>query len=137
MSDQNMTGTNLSTRPIHLGLGAKATTEPEFTGDPAWYGAYGERHAADGAEARLVSQFTFTEPWSTWEMHPNGHEVVLCVSGTLVLHQEHPDGTRSQVALEPGQYAINAPGVWHTADISGSATGVFITAGMGTQIRSR
>lgn len=132
-----MAGTNLATRPIHLGLGAKAEIEPVFTGDPAWYGAYGARHAPDGAEARLVSQFTFTEPWPTWEMHPNGHEVVLCISGAMVLHQEQPDGTRTQVTLEPGQYAINAPGVWHTADISGSATGVFITAGTGTQIRPR
>jgi mannose-6-phosphate isomerase-like protein (cupin superfamily) len=137
MLEQNMSGTNLSTYPIHLGLGARASIEPVFTGNSEWYEAYGGRHAADGAEARLVSQFTFTEPWSSWEMHPNGHEVVLCISGTMVLHQEHPDGTRSQVTLEPGQYAINAPGVWHTADISGSATGVFITAGLGTQIRPR
>ena len=132
-----MAGTDLARHPIHLGLGAKAEIEPEFTGDPAWYGAHGARHAADGAEARLVSQFTFTEPWTTWEMHPKGHEIVLCIAGTMVLHQEHPDGMRTQVMLEPGQYAINPPGVWHTADISGSATGVFITAGMGTQIRPR
>ena len=132
-----MSGTDLSTYPIHLGLGASAEVEPAFGGNYEWYQAYGERHAADGAEARLVSQFTFTEPWTSWEMHPNGHEVVLCISGTMVLHQEHPDGSRVQVKLEPGQYAINAPGVWHTADVSGSATGVFITAGMGTQIRPR
>lgn len=132
-----MAGTKLSTHPIHLGLGASAGIEPEFTGNYEWYQSYGDRHAVDGVEARLVSQFTFTEPWSTWEMHPNGHEVVLCVAGTMVLHQEHLDGTRSQVTLEPGQYAINAPGIWHTADVSGSATGVFITAGVGTQIRAR
>ncbi|HLY06934.1 MAG TPA: hypothetical protein VKR31_14410 [Rhizomicrobium sp.] len=132
-----MAGTNLSTHPVHLRLGASAEIEPEFTGDMAWYGAYGARHSDDGTEGRLVSQFTFTQPWSTWEMHPNGHEVVLCVAGTMVLHQERPDGSHTQVTLEPGQYAINAPGVWHTADVSGSATGVFITAGMGTQIRPR
>ena len=132
-----MAGTDISTYPIHLGLRASAETEPEFTGNYEWYQAYGERHAADGAEARLVSQFTFTEPWSTWEMHPNGHEVVLCIAGTMVLHQENPNGARRQVTLEPGQYAINAPGVWHTADVSGSATGLFITAGLGTQIRPR
>ena len=134
---EQLNGTDLTIHPIHLGLGATAEREPPFTGDPAWYEAYGTRHAADGVEARLVSQFTFNEPWSTWEMHPNGHEVVLCISGTMVLHQEHPDGTRTQVTLEPGHYAINAPGVWHTADISGSATGVFITAGLGTEIRPR
>jgi hypothetical protein len=132
-----MGGRDLSTYPIHLGLGATAVIEPAFTGNLTWYEDYGGRHATDGVEGRLVSQFTFNEPWSTWEMHPNGHEVVLCVSGTMVLHQEHPDGRRSQVVLNPGEYAINTPGVWHTADVSESATGVFITAGWGTQIRPR
>jgi quercetin dioxygenase-like cupin family protein len=132
-----MGGVDLEKYPIHLGLGANAAIEPEFTGNFEWYEAYGERHAIDGAGGRLVSQFTFKESWPTWEMHPNGHEVVLCISGTMVLHQEQPDGTRSQVALKPGEYAINPPGVWHTADVSESATGVFITAGMGTQIRPR
>jgi mannose-6-phosphate isomerase-like protein (cupin superfamily) len=131
-----MAATDLATHPVHLGLGAIATIEPAFTG-LEWYQAYGERHAADGAEGRLVSLYTFSEPWPTWEMHPHGHEVVLCVSGAMTLHQEHPDGARSQVTLEPGQYAINPPGVWHTADVSGTASGVFITAGLGTQIRPR
>jgi hypothetical protein len=135
--EPTMAATDLSTYPVHLGRGGKAVTEPAFTGDMAWYMNYGQRHAADGADARLFSQFTFTESWPTWEMHPNGDEVVLCTAGVMVLHQEHPDGTRSQVTLEPGQYAINAPGVWHTADIPESATGVFITAGMGTQVRPR
>jgi hypothetical protein len=54
-----------------------------------------------------------------------------------VMHQEHPDGVRSQVTLQPGQYAINAPGVWHAVDISDVSTGVFITVGYGTQHRPR
>lgn len=132
-----MRAKNLSRHPVHLGSGAKAVVEPEFTGDPAWYGAYGERHAADGIEGRLVSMFTFKEPWTSWEMHPNGHEIVVCTAGSMVLHQEFPDGARAQFSLEPGQYAINPPGVWHTADVVGTATGLFITAGLGTQIRPR
>ena len=132
-----MSATNLSRYPIHLGLGATAVVEPAFTGNMEWYQAYGERHASDGKEGRLVSLFTFNESWTTWEMHPNGDEVVLCTSGSMTLHQEHPDGTRAQVTLEPGQYAINNPGVWHTADVAGAATGVFITAGLGTQVRPR
>ena len=132
-----MTARDITRHPIHLGPSGEAEVQPAFTGDMAWYLAYGERHGAEGADARLVSQFTFDKSWPTWEMHPLGHEVVLCIAGAMVLHQEHPDGTRSEVRLEPGQYAINPPGVWHTADIPQSATGVFITAGMGTQIRPR
>ena len=123
--------------PLHLGLGASATVQPLFTGAMDWYDAYGERHAADGAEGRLVSMYTFNEPWTMWEMHPHGHEVVLCTAGTITLHQEDRKGAVSSVTLQPGQYAVNEPGVWHTADVQGEATALFITAGMGTEHRPR
>lgn len=131
-----MAGHKLADTPIHLGLGARAHVEPVFT-DMEWYGAYVDRHAADGAEGRLVAMHTFTGAWDSWEMHPAGDEVVLCISGEMVLHQEAPDGTLSQVRIGAGEYAINAPGVWHTADIEGEATALFITSGSGTQHRPR
>lgn len=127
----------IATHPIHLGLGAVASVEPEFTGSMDWYLAYEARHAQDGAEGRLVSMHTFSEPWAMWEMHPHGSEVVLCTSGTMTLHQEQADGTVSLLVLGPGQYAVNPPGIWHTADIEGQATAVFITAGSDTQHRPR
>ncbi len=126
----------LPNNPVHLGLGATALVEPEMTGDMAWYEGYGQRHAADGSEGRLVSMFTFTEPWSMWEMHPKGHEVVLCISGRITVHQE-VDGEVRTETLEPGEAVINDPGVWHTADVDGSATALFITAGEGTRHRPR
>jgi len=48
-----------------------------------------------------------------------------------------PGGSTNRVELKQGEYAINPPGVWHTADIEGEATGVFITAGAGTEVRPR
>jgi hypothetical protein len=54
--------------PLHLGLGARASAEPEFTG-MNWYSLYAERHAADGAEGRLVSIYTFGKSWTSWQMH--------------------------------------------------------------------
>jgi mannose-6-phosphate isomerase-like protein (cupin superfamily) len=129
---------SLEVHPIHLGLGATAVVEPEFTGGPDWYAGYGQRHdAIDGVEARLVSMHTFTESWDVWEMHPLGAEVVLCTAGSMTLHQEHADGSTASVTLGAGEYAINPPGTWHTADVDREATGVFITAGMGTQHRPR
>jgi quercetin dioxygenase-like cupin family protein len=128
---------NLYTHPLHLGLGATAIVEPEFTGAMEWYEGYSARHATDGADGRLVTIHSFTESWTSWEMHPAGHEVVLCVSGSITLHQEAPDGTIAAVTIVPGEYAINLPGVWHTADIDGEVTALFITAGMGTQHRPR
>ena len=41
------------------------------------------------------------------------------------------------LTLGAGEYAINDPGTWHTADVDGSATALFITAGQGTEHRPR
>ncbi len=128
---------NLFTHPIHLGLGAKALPQPEFTG-MEWYAAYGARHdAGDGVEGRLVSLYTFSESWDSWEMHPLGDEVVVCLDGAITLHQEMADGTKASVTLGKGDYAINPPGAWHTADVDREATALFITAGLGTEHRPR
>jgi mannose-6-phosphate isomerase-like protein (cupin superfamily) len=128
---------DLSSIPIHLGRAGRAEPQEPHTGDMAWYQRYGERNAADGAEGRLVTMHSFAEPWSMWEVHPNGHEVVLCVSGRIVVHQEHPDGTTTSATLEPGSAIINPPGVWHTADVDAPATALFITSGAGTEHRER
>lgn len=132
-----MSKADIQTRPIHLGRSGRASVEPAFTGEMQWYEDYIGRHAADGVEGRLVALHSFTEPWSSWEVHPNGSEVVLCISGAMTLHQEAPDGSLSSVTLNAGDYAINAPGVWHTADVEAEATALFITPGLGTEHRPR
>ena len=122
--------------PVHLGLGATVEPLEEFDGTPAWYERYGAAHASDGIEGRLVSFHTFGEPWTTWEMHPNGAELVACVDGRITLHQEI-EGADRVVTLDAGQAIINPPGVWHTADVAATASAFFITAGAGTEIRAR
>ncbi|MDD9935282.1 MAG: cupin [Myxococcales bacterium] len=125
----------LSKHPIHLGLGATAVSEPEMT-DMSWYADYGARHRSDGDEGRLVSMSSFDKPWSVWEMHPRGSEVVVCTAGEITLIQEL-EGEHVRTTLKPGEYAINAPGVWHTADVEERATALFITSGIGTEHRER
>ena len=129
---------HLPTNPAHLGLGATASVEPEFTG-MKWYAAYSARHAADGIEVRLVSQYSFSESWTAWEVHPHGAELVIVTAGSLTLHQEHADGTTETHTLAPDDYAINPPGTWHTADVEPgtTATAIFITPGEGTDHRPR
>lgn len=129
---------SLTEHPIHLGLGATARVEPPLTG-PEWYDAYAARHVADGAEGRLVMRYDFTESWTGWEVHPNGDEVVLCIAGRITLVRQFPDGREERVTLNAGDYAINPPGVWHTADIAPGETAdcLFITAGEGTGHRPR
>lgn len=123
-------------RPIHLGLGATATVEPVFDKTMEWYARYAERHAADGADGRLVAFHTSSAPWPSWEVHPEGHEVVIVLTGKLTLIQQLGD-TLHRIELTPHQIAINPPGVWHTADVDQPTTALFITAGAGTQHRPR
>lgn len=122
--------------PVNLGRGATAVSEPEFTGRD-WYQDYGQRHAADLEEGRLVSMFRFEESWDSWEMHPNGEELVCVVQGHLALHQELFDGTNQLLQLGPGDYAINPRGAWHTADADEPVVALFITPGAGTTSRPR
>ena len=122
--------------PAHLGLGGRVIVQERFTGGMDWYERYGERTAGDGADGRLVSLHTFSAPWDGWEMHPRGDELVVCVSGRITLLQEL-DGRSHALALEPGDAVINPPGVWHTADVAGEATALFVTAGIGTEVRPR
>ena len=129
-------GFELARFPLHLGLGATAVVLDEMDGTPDWYARYGAAHASDGSEGRLVSLHRFSGSWDSWEVHPHGHEVVICIEGAMTLHQEI-DGAVETVRLESGHAAINPPGAWHTADIEGSAAAVFITAGMGTEVRPR
>jgi mannose-6-phosphate isomerase-like protein (cupin superfamily) len=127
---------DLTIHPVHLGLGATAVPLPAFTGDMAWYERYAADHADDGAEGRLVSLHTFDGPWESWEVHPSGEELVVCVGGTITLVQELDGGPATHV-LRAGQAAVNPPGTWHTADVEGSATVLFVTAGEGTRHRPR
>src|SRR5262249_8539472 len=79
---------DLSKFPVHLGLGATVRREPAFGGGVEWSTAYAERAKNDGVEGRLVSMHTFSKPWDSWEMHPKGDELVVCVEGRITLHQE-------------------------------------------------
>ena len=122
----------LTEHPVHLGLGASVVPQPAFSGG-AWYEAYAARHAADGAEGRLVSLHHFSADWDCWEMHPAGEELVVCVAGALTLIVEGGETT----VLGVGDYAIVPRGAWHTADVAQPVSALFITAGQGTELRPR
>ena len=136
-SPKVITPITITATPFHLGLGATVEQLPPFDGTMEWYGSYGASTAADGGEGRLVSWHEFDESWDSWEVHPNGSELVVCCSGAITLIQEWPDGANATVQLAPGQAAVNAPGVWHTADVENHASVLFITAGLGTEHRAR
>ena len=98
-----------------------------------WYGSYTERRGNNG---RLVQLYSFSESWTSGERHLASHEVVIFTQGAVTLIQELPEGPHS-IMLQAGDYAINPRGVWHTADVSGQATVMFITVGWRTEHRGR
>ncbi len=84
----------------------------------------------------LVSRFSFSEAWETWECHPEGDEIVIMESGDtdLVLWR---DGKEELVRVsEPGAFVVVPKGVWHTARPHMPTTMVFVTPGEGTENRA-
>jgi hypothetical protein len=110
---------------------------PPFDGSMAWYEDYATSTASDDVDGRLVSWHSFDRSWDSWEVHPHGHELVVCCAGVITVIQELLDGSIQTTTLEPGQVVMNEPGVWHTADVAQQASVLFITAGLGTSHRPR
>lgn len=127
---------DLTTTPAHLGLGATTVPLHGFSWDASSLEEYERRTGSDGNEGRLVTMFSLTDPWPHWEMHPNGSELVVCLSGRSGLIQQR-DGETLTVELAPGQAIVNPPGTWHIAEPHETTTMLFITAGRGTVHRPR
>ena len=84
----------------------------------------------------LVTTSDYSTDWPSWEIHPNGDEIVCLLSGSAVLTLEAADGTRSQLELaKQGSFAFVPRGTWHTARVATAARLLFITAGEGTRNR--
>ena len=81
----------------------------------------------------LVSQFSFDEPWPTWEVHPHGDELVFLISGDTDMVLADEDGSEVIMRVStPGEYVVVPKGSWHTARPYQSTTMLFITPGEGT-----
>ena len=125
---------NIQKHFIQLDKGEAASILPIT--DSFWQDLAGGAFPGLDAGGRLVSSFSFSEPWPTWEMHPAGEEVVLLLSGRAELLLETAAGERTRMLLDqPGQFALVPRGVWHTALTAGACSMLFITPGAGTQHR--
>jgi oxalate decarboxylase/phosphoglucose isomerase-like protein (cupin superfamily) len=87
------------------------------------------------AQGRLMSAFSFSEPWSMWERHPAGEELVMLISGGATLVLEESGQERSVHLNTPGSYVLVPRNVWHTVRTAVPATMLFLTPGAGTQHR--
>lgn len=127
---------DLTSTPLHLALGSRALPIDGFAWDPEVLDAYSKAVADDGAEGRIVMVFEARDSWDSWERHPAGDEVVLCLSGRMTIVRQ-VDGREDPVELGPHQAMINPAGVWHTADVHEPGWFLTITPGLGTEHRSR
>lgn len=134
--DEERAAIDLSTTPLHLGLGSRARPIRGFAFDPAVLQAYGEAVASDGGEGRMLIVIDEEGHGDHWECHPAGDEVIVCIDGAVTVTRDH-GGTTDQVVLGPGRATINPAGVWHAVDAHGTARILTITPGLGTQHRQR
>src|SRR5580704_18925917 len=93
---------DLSQVYVHLGLGARAETLPDFTWSEEYLRRYEADHEADGDEGRLVMIGPEQATWTSWERHPAGDEVVVALSGHQTLIQEVDGSPRTATARTRG-----------------------------------
>jgi mannose-6-phosphate isomerase-like protein (cupin superfamily) len=87
-------------------------------------------------QGRLMSAFTFSESWSTWERHPAGEELVMLLSGAATVVLEEFGQEREVRLSDPGAYVLVPQNVWHTARTDEPTTMLFLTPGAGTEHRA-
>jgi mannose-6-phosphate isomerase-like protein (cupin superfamily) len=86
--------------------------------------------------AYLVGVYPFAADWPHWEMHPNGHEILVFLDGRMELTLEQ-DGAQRTVSAGPGSTLVIPPGAWHTAKVLEPGRMLGVTYGEGTQHRPR
>ncbi len=83
----------------------------------------------------LVTEFAFTADWPTWEMHPQGDELVYLLAGAIDLHLEQDDGLKV-IAIDGSGAVVVPRGVWHTAKVRAPSRMLHVTRGAGTLTRA-
>lgn len=100
--------------------------------DETLYERIGQKYEGFGGHD-LIAGYEFTSDWNTWEVHPNGDEIVLLLSGKITFLLNLPNGQESITLDVPGSYIIVPKGIWHTAQTKIKSKLLFITPGEGTQ----
>jgi quercetin dioxygenase-like cupin family protein len=127
---------DLTVRPVHLGLQSRAYAVDGFAWDRAALDAYALATESDGADGRMVMVFESAESWTTWERHPFGDEIVVCLTGSFNVIRD-ADGVVDSVVVSAGHAMINPAGCWHTVDVVTPSTYMTVTPGLGTEHRNR
>jgi mannose-6-phosphate isomerase-like protein (cupin superfamily) len=92
--------------------------------------------ARDDLAGRLVGVFRYEGNWNTWEIHPDGDEIVVLLSGAVDLVLDEAAGERT-VELRDRAATVVPRGIWHTANVLAPSEALHITRGAGTAHRPR
>jgi mannose-6-phosphate isomerase-like protein (cupin superfamily) len=117
---------------VHLEEGGAAAPVP--VDERFWSDLAGGRRP-DLEQGWLVTQFSFSEDWDSWEMHPEGEELVLLMSGSVDFILDDGGDPRTVELRQPGAFALVPRGAWHRARPHAPTTMLFITQGRGTRHR--
>jgi len=82
----------------------------------------------------LISEFSCSEDWPNWEMHPEADELVFVLEGDVELLIEEPAGIR-KVRVHDRRLVIVPRGAWHTARVHAPSRLLHVTMGAGTRHR--
>lgn len=117
---------------LHFQDGGRAEA---IDGGPSFWEALAAGKHPQLDQGRLMSAFTFAEPWPTWERHPAGEELVMLLAGSATVVLEESGAERTVQLSIPGSYVLVPKNVWHTARASVPTTMLFLTPGAGTEHR--
>ncbi len=98
---------DLSKTYAHLGRGSRVVPLPDFAWTAEFLEHYTTEFASDGEEGRLVMIGASDTSWTFWERHPAGEELVVLLSGEMILvsgfagsrRRRPPDRASSPVML--------------------------------------
>jgi len=85
----------------------------------------------------LVTVTNLEKDCQQWEIHPNGDEIVVMLSGSVDFIVETEQGEQTITVRDSGDFAFVPKGCWHTANVLSPRTMLFITAGEGTMGKPR
>jgi mannose-6-phosphate isomerase-like protein (cupin superfamily) len=105
------------------------TITPEELNDEFW-----SRRVLEFGAGQLINRFATDSDWPNWEMHPNGDEFIVQISGVTAFTIE---GFETQITLSAGQFFIVPAGHWHIASCIVAGEAIYVTNGHGTQNRPR
>jgi mannose-6-phosphate isomerase-like protein (cupin superfamily) len=90
--------------------------------------------SVEHGEGWLIGAYEMHQDTSNWEMHPEGDELLVLLSGALDIVLDEASGHRT-IALETGQTCLVPRGTWHRQVVRQPAVELGLTYGRGTQHR--